>query len=209
MKYRHLVVRPSSRHCKILLSYMQFLFLNRNNILLKITHGHIFFWIKVLAKNVSNGFNIRLPFQAASTQFSTTNLLTFIFFKCMTLELIHLIQGTHNGVTRTSYGSKVIDFTSAHAISTSVIFSFGQFFIQYHVSPVDPCDETYIKRCGIFSHIFLYNSKFDAGWPSFQAPTQKCKSRFSQGIDASWVSFEMISKVLQPELFRFQFHPLG
>ena len=106
---------------------MQFLFLNRNNILLKITHGHIFFWIKVLAKNVSNGFNIRLPFQAASTQFSTTNLLTFIFFKCMTLELIHLIQDTHNGVTRTSYGSKVIDFTSAHAISTSVIFSLVSF----------------------------------------------------------------------------------
>ena len=149
---------------------MQFLFLNRNNILLKITHGHIFFWIKVLAKNVSNGFNIRLPFQAASTQFSTTNLLTFIFFKCMTLELIHLIQGTHNGVTRTSYGSKVIDFTSAHAISTSVIFSFGQFFIRYHVSPVDPCDETYVERCGIFAQS-LWNfrtsfdlcSKFEAG----------------------------------------------
>ena len=38
-----------------------------------------------------------------------TQLTDFHFLKCMTLELIHLIQDTHAGITRTSYRSKVKD----------------------------------------------------------------------------------------------------
>ena len=55
--------------------------------------------------------------------------------------------------------------------------------------------------------------KFAGACPPTQTPTQKLKSWFSmsssQGIASSLISFEMIFRVLQSELFRFKFKSLS
>ena len=90
----------------------------------------------------------------------------------------------------------------------SVGFSFETLF------PLPPSVTTFIsKDVEFYCASFDIYEKFAGACPPTQTPTQKLKSWFSmsssQGIASSLISFEMIFRVLQSELFRFKFKSLS
>ena len=103
----------------------------------------------------------------------------------------------------------LFDYSSTHTISTSVKIFWTIFRITFPTAPIRLVSKDVKFSCPSFDSY----EKFDGGCPPTQPPTQKFKIRFSlfssQEIGSSLISFQMIFKAPQSEVFRSNFNSLS